>query len=225
METKRLIIGESAVPEQVTAIEKAQLSAPGVDPVIHLRTMHSGPDELLLAAKLGVGAADEGAEIAATIDDAEVRVRAAVPTTKVICLEPDVYRPDAAPPLGMTLSSPMTDPVRASARCGERPLSRPWRCTGGTPLQAVGILNQVRVFAVWHQAPSRINMAYVTRTHRRRDRPSRHVRAPGRRWLDRRDHCRGGARRVRTGRMGDRTSRSPHQQSGGSGSCGSGREW
>jgi cation diffusion facilitator family transporter len=97
VETKSLIIGESAVPEQVAAIEKALLSAPGVDRVIHLRTMHLGPDELLLAAKIGVGAADEGAQIAATIDDAEARVRAAVPTAKVIYLEPDVYRPDASP--------------------------------------------------------------------------------------------------------------------------------
>ncbi|MFG1994211.1 cation diffusion facilitator family transporter [Actinoplanes sp. NPDC048988] len=92
-ETKSLIIGESAVPEQVAAIERALLSSPGVDQVIHLRTMHLGPDELLLAAKIGVGAEDEGRDIAATIDDAEARVRAAVPSAKVIYLEPDIYRP------------------------------------------------------------------------------------------------------------------------------------
>ncbi|XVV16739.1 cation diffusion facilitator family transporter [Actinoplanes sp. CA-131856] len=92
-ETKSLIIGESAVPEQITAIERALLSSPGVDQVIHLRTMHLGPDELLLAAKIGVGARDEGRDIAATIDDAEARVRAAVPSAKVIYLEPDIYRP------------------------------------------------------------------------------------------------------------------------------------
>jgi cation diffusion facilitator family transporter len=96
VETKSLIIGESAVPEQVAAIETALLSAPGVDGVIHLRTMHLGPDELLLAAKIAIGADDDGAEIAAMIDNAEARVRAAVPTAKVIYLEPDIYRPDAA---------------------------------------------------------------------------------------------------------------------------------
>ncbi|XVU21435.1 cation transporter [Actinoplanes sp. CA-054009] len=52
-----------------------------------------GPDELLLAAKIGVGAEDEGRDIAATIDDAEARVRAAVPSAKVIYLEPDIFRP------------------------------------------------------------------------------------------------------------------------------------
>ena len=97
VETKSLIIGEAAVPEQVAAIEQALLSTPGLDRIIHLRTMHLGPDELLLAAKIAVGPADEGAHIAATIDDAETRVRAAVPTATVIYLEPDIYRPDATP--------------------------------------------------------------------------------------------------------------------------------
>jgi cation diffusion facilitator family transporter len=93
VETKSLIIGESAVPEQLTAIEKALLASPGVQRVIHLRTMHLGPEELLLAAKIAVGETDEGRDIAATIDDAEARVRAVVPTAKVIYLEPDIYRP------------------------------------------------------------------------------------------------------------------------------------
>jgi cation diffusion facilitator family transporter len=97
VETKSLIIGEAAVPEQLAAIEQALRSAPGVDRVIHLRTMHLGPDELLLAAKIAVDPADAGADIAATIDDAEARVRAAVPTAKVIYLEPDIYRPGATP--------------------------------------------------------------------------------------------------------------------------------
>jgi len=95
VETKSLIIGESALPEQVAAISKALLATPGVERVIHLRTVHLGPDELLVAGKIGVGARDEGADIAAAIDDAEARVRAAVPTAKVIYLEPDIYRPSA----------------------------------------------------------------------------------------------------------------------------------
>src|SRR4029450_14102166 len=96
VETKSLLIGESALPEQVAAIEQALLSTPGVRRIIHLRTLHLGPEELLVAAKIGVGADDEGTDIAATIDNAEARVRAAVPTAKVIYLEPDIYRPDTA---------------------------------------------------------------------------------------------------------------------------------
>jgi cation diffusion facilitator family transporter len=96
VETKSLIIGESAVPEQVAAIHTALLSSPGVHRVIHLRTMHLGPDELLLAAKIGISADDDGRDIAATIDDAEARVRAVLPIAKVIYLEPDIYQPNQA---------------------------------------------------------------------------------------------------------------------------------
>ena len=64
--------------------------------VIHLRTMHLGPDELLVAGKIGIAADDEGADIAAAIDAAEARITAALPTAKVIYLEPDVYRPHPA---------------------------------------------------------------------------------------------------------------------------------
>jgi cation diffusion facilitator family transporter len=104
VETKSLIIGESALPEQGAAIEQALISTPGVQRVIHLRTMHLGPDELLLVAKIGVDADEQAADVAATIDDAEARVRAAVPTAKVIYLEPDVYRPN-------TVSATSPDPA------------------------------------------------------------------------------------------------------------------
>jgi len=97
VETKSLLIGESALPEQVAAIEQALLSTPGVRRIIHLRTLHLGPEELLVVAKIGIRADDEGSDIVATIDDAEARVRTAVPTAKVIYLEPDIYRPDPAP--------------------------------------------------------------------------------------------------------------------------------
>lgn len=97
VETKSLLIGESALPEQVAAIEQALRSTPGVRRIIHLRTLHLGPEELLVVAKIGIGADDEGSDIVATIDDAEARVRAAVPTAKVIYLEPDIYRPHPAP--------------------------------------------------------------------------------------------------------------------------------
>ena len=74
-EIKSLLIGEAALPEEVTEIHIALLSTPGVDRVIHLRSMHLGPEELLVAAKIAVGADDDGATIAAGIDDAEARLR------------------------------------------------------------------------------------------------------------------------------------------------------
>jgi cation diffusion facilitator family transporter len=93
-ETTSLLIGESAVPEQINKIYAALLSTPGVDQVIHLRTVHLGPDELLVAGKIGVSSDADGQDIAATIDDAEARVRRVLPTARIIYLEPDIYRPE-----------------------------------------------------------------------------------------------------------------------------------
>jgi divalent metal cation (Fe/Co/Zn/Cd) transporter len=62
--------------------------------VIHLRTLHLGPEELLVAAKLEIDAPSVP-DLARAIDAAEARVRVAVPIARVIYVEPDVYRPDA----------------------------------------------------------------------------------------------------------------------------------
>lgn len=59
-----------------------------------MRTLHLGPEELLVAAKIAVSAAATGEEVAAAIDAAERRVRSAVPIARVIYLEPDLRRPD-----------------------------------------------------------------------------------------------------------------------------------
>jgi cation diffusion facilitator family transporter len=91
VETKSLLLGESATPEAVAAIA-ASLVGPGVDRVIHLRTMHLGPDELLVGAKLAMPPGVTLADVAAAIDAAEARVRAAVSVATLIYLEPDIDR-------------------------------------------------------------------------------------------------------------------------------------
>lgn len=90
IETKSLLLGESATVEDVRAVEAA-LVGPGVSKVIHLKTMHLGPEELLVAAKIGIDQFDNGAHIASIINEAERRVRAAVPIATMIYLEPDIY--------------------------------------------------------------------------------------------------------------------------------------
>jgi cation diffusion facilitator family transporter len=92
IETNSLLLGESARPEDVEAIQQALQNAPGVDSVIHLRTLHLGPDEVLVAAKIAVTHNDSAAMVAQAIDDAEALVRAAVPTATRIYLEPDLRR-------------------------------------------------------------------------------------------------------------------------------------
>jgi cation diffusion facilitator family transporter len=91
IETKSLLVGEAAAPADLAKIE-AGLVGPGVDRIIHLRTMHLGPDELLVGAKLAMPAGASLPQIAAAIDDAEQRVRDAVPSARVIYLEPDLDR-------------------------------------------------------------------------------------------------------------------------------------
>lgn len=94
VETTSLLLGESADASDVAAI-RAALVGPGIASVIHLRTVHLGPDELLVAAKVEVTHRATAEDIAAAIDAAEARVRQAVPLASLIYLEPDLRRPTA----------------------------------------------------------------------------------------------------------------------------------
>ncbi len=96
VETKSLLIGESASDDMERKIVAALEEGPEVVRVIHLRTVHLGPDSLLVTAKIAVPDTATAAQIAAGIDAAEKRVRAAVPIAATIYLEPDIYRPARA---------------------------------------------------------------------------------------------------------------------------------
>jgi cation diffusion facilitator family transporter len=91
VEMKSLLIGESASAEVERAIVTALEDGPEVQRVIHLRTLHMGPESLLVAAKIAISEADSAALVAAGIDAAERRVRTAVPIAETIYLEPDIY--------------------------------------------------------------------------------------------------------------------------------------
>ncbi|GAA5088893.1 cation diffusion facilitator family transporter [Microbacterium yannicii] len=100
IETKSLLVGEGATDADQQRIVDAIAAGPEVVKLIHIKTLYLGPDELLVAAKLGFAADAPLAQIAADIDRVEARVRAAVPAARVIYFEPDIYRPgdDSAPP-------------------------------------------------------------------------------------------------------------------------------
>lgn len=91
IETKSLLVGEGANVKDVDAIRAAILAGPETHTLIHLKTLYLGPDELLVAAKVSFGSGERFADVAAGIDIIEARVRAAVPSARVIYLEPDVY--------------------------------------------------------------------------------------------------------------------------------------
>jgi len=108
IEMTAMLVGESALPEEVAAIRKALEDSSGVERVIHLRTMHVGPDELLVAAKIAIHESDTGAQIARAINEAEASLRSAVPSAKYIFLEPDLDRgldADSAAP-GLDVQNP-----------------------------------------------------------------------------------------------------------------------
>ncbi|MFI6940153.1 cation diffusion facilitator family transporter [Streptomyces sp. NPDC050418] len=110
-ETKSLLLGESAGIEEVAKIEDAVVDGDSVTRIIHMRTLHLGPEELLVAAKIGVRNEATAAEVATAINAAEERIRAAVPIARVIYLEPDIYS-------------------EAAAKAGENPAKSPGGSTG-----------------------------------------------------------------------------------------------
>jgi cation diffusion facilitator family transporter len=96
VETKSLLIGEGASATDADAIRAAALNGPDVDQVIHMKTLYLGPDELLVAMKVAVTATRSATDIAAAINAVESRVRAAVPTARVLYIEPDIFDPTLA---------------------------------------------------------------------------------------------------------------------------------
>ncbi|MEJ3657795.1 cation diffusion facilitator family transporter [Actinomycetes bacterium KLBMP 9759] len=94
VEMKSLLIGEGAAAPVLTTIIDGLESGP-VRKVLHVRTQYIGPDELLVAAKIALTPGLPVEEVAAAIDAAEAKVRAAVPEARLIYLEPDLDRTPA----------------------------------------------------------------------------------------------------------------------------------
>ncbi len=92
-EMKSLLIGESASPDVQRSIVQAIEDGREIERVIHLRTLHVGPDSLLIAAKVAIRPGEVTETIVAGIDAAERRIRAVVPIAGLIFLEPDIYQP------------------------------------------------------------------------------------------------------------------------------------
>jgi cation diffusion facilitator family transporter len=93
VETKSLLLGEGADPEATRRIEAAVLAGEGIERIIHMKTLHLGPEELLVAVKIAVPGSERADEVARHIDETEIRIREAVPIARVIYIEPDIYRP------------------------------------------------------------------------------------------------------------------------------------
>ena len=95
IEMKGLLIGEAASERDLALIVSTLEGAQGVRRLIHLKTQHLGPDEVLVAAKLEFSPELTTEQLAECINGAETALRAAVPIARVVYLEPDVYRATA----------------------------------------------------------------------------------------------------------------------------------
>jgi cation diffusion facilitator family transporter len=91
VEMKSLLIGEGASRKDVEAIRAAIEIEPDVIRVIHLRTEHLGPEELLVGTKVEFVHELTVPEVAAAIDRVERSIRAGVPSARLIFVEPDVH--------------------------------------------------------------------------------------------------------------------------------------
>ncbi|WP_336085896.1 cation diffusion facilitator family transporter [Nocardia sp. SSK8] len=92
VEMKSLLIGEGATPDEDRAIRENLVDGTLITSVIHLKSEYLGPEEMLVAAKVAIAPGLDIAGVAEAIDAAEMRVRTAVPTARLIYLEPDLYR-------------------------------------------------------------------------------------------------------------------------------------
>ncbi len=88
IETKSLLVGEGASVADVRAIRQALGDHNAVTSVVHMKTLYLGPDELLVGAKVAFEPGASIEQVAAVIDELEVAVRSAVPTARVIYIEP-----------------------------------------------------------------------------------------------------------------------------------------
>ncbi|MBA2561275.1 MAG: cation diffusion facilitator family transporter [Propionibacteriales bacterium] len=90
VETKSLLLGESAHEENQDLIESAVLAEQSVLEILSLKTVHVGPESILVACKISVSPTDSAKTVTDTINSAEARIRAAVPEAIYIFIEPDI---------------------------------------------------------------------------------------------------------------------------------------
>jgi cation diffusion facilitator family transporter len=85
--TKELLIGQSVTPAQRQRMIELICSSPGVKELVHMRTMHLGPEEVLVGMKIAVDDNMRAKDTAQIVDVLEARLRAELPILKRIYVE------------------------------------------------------------------------------------------------------------------------------------------
>jgi len=93
IEMKGLLIGESASDSDLATIDGTITGSPHVRSIIHLRTVHFGPDRLLVAAKVEFDTSLSVAALSDAINGVESNLREALHLDASIYIEPDIRRP------------------------------------------------------------------------------------------------------------------------------------
>ena len=93
IEMKAMLMGEVASPPDRAALFRALRGHEHVQRVVYMHTEHLGPDTILVATKVLFDPGLPAESVARTIDEAEERMRLAVPAARFIFIEPDVHNP------------------------------------------------------------------------------------------------------------------------------------
>ena len=91
VEMKSLLIGEAVDSIDMNNIRAAILDGSEAKSIIHIRTMHLGPEDILLGVKIESGA-NNLREVTNDINTIESRIRAILPSVKTIYIEPDILK-------------------------------------------------------------------------------------------------------------------------------------
>jgi cation diffusion facilitator family transporter len=117
IEMKGLLIGEAASLMDQQRIAAAIEIEPSVTRLIHMRTEHIGPDELLVGAKLELAHGLSVEDAVEAVNRIENNVRRAVPTARVMYLEPDIFR--------TSMPSDEAEPLAAGTVLADAPAKGP----------------------------------------------------------------------------------------------------
>jgi cation diffusion facilitator family transporter len=85
--TKELLIGQSVTQTQRARIIEITESSPGIRRLVHMRTMHLGPEEVLVGMKIVVDDETKAKDATQFVDVLEARLRAEIPILKRIYVE------------------------------------------------------------------------------------------------------------------------------------------
>ncbi|MCB0973898.1 MAG: hypothetical protein KDB86_04995, partial [Actinobacteria bacterium] len=78
--------------DDVAKIRSAIEGSKDVDELLHLRTEHLGPDDIMIAAKIEYDSRLTFDEVTRAINTTEANIRRVVPAARIIYIEPDVHR-------------------------------------------------------------------------------------------------------------------------------------